>query len=251
MVSSHPWHEERATISESSSSVIFSSTQSHSPRCTSSETRRPRDTRAARIIGGRPRGSRVGQVRRAPRLARSRHACTRSSTSGQRYTSVKATPWTGRLSPCDRRASRRRVSPSPPPPRPSTRSARARTAALRGEPKPLGASQGSARAVRAHELSVVAAWSPRLGGVQRVARVVRPSRIFRTPVAERNAQQPCPEPGRDRVHARAAVEPDRRLVHDPTFLRAGRRPPDPARRSRTQPRWPRPMQATAAFGLRR
>ena len=64
------------------------------------------------------------------------------------------------------------------------------------------------------EVSVVL---PRLRRVQRVARVARDLTHLRARVAERDAQQPGRDPGRDRVHARSAVEPQRRLIHDPTL----------------------------------
>ena len=69
-----------------------------------------------------------------------------------------------------------------------------------------------------HELAVVAGVVlPRLRRVQRVARVARHLADLRARVAERDAQQPGPDPGRDRVHPRSAVEPERRLVHDPAL----------------------------------
>jgi hypothetical protein len=58
---------------------------------------------------------------------------------------------------------------------------------------------------------------PRLRRVQRVAGVARHLAHLRAGVAERHAEQPGADPGRDRVYARSAVEPERRLVHDPTI----------------------------------
>src|SRR6266516_1707043 len=58
---------------------------------------------------------------------------------------------------------------------------------------------------------------PGLRRVQRVAWVVRHLTHLRARVAERDAEQPRREPGRDRVHARSAVEPEGRLVRDPTL----------------------------------
>ena len=118
----------------------------------------------------------------------------------------------------DRRGSRRPNTPSQLLPRTSTRSGPARRG-LAGTRRHRRVRrrdlfEPSAR----HELAVVAGVVlPRKRGVRRVARVARNLAHLRARVAERDTQQPGPEPGRDRVHARSAVEPERRLVHDPTL----------------------------------
>src|SRR5262245_27067451 len=58
---------------------------------------------------------------------------------------------------------------------------------------------------------------PRLRRVQRVTRVPGHLADLRAPVAERHAQQPGGDPGRDRMDPWSAVEPERRLVYDPAL----------------------------------
>jgi hypothetical protein len=101
-----------------------------------------------------------------------------------------------------------------------------------------------------HELAVVASVIlPRLRGVQRVTRVARhlassgSCRGTRRTATRPRARE---RPGAHAVRRRAGALPGTRS--DPPSA-SERRRSDPARRSRTQPRWPRPTQPTAVIDL--